>query len=85
MKNMKQKLCISALSVLLLILLASPVYAYIDPSTTTYIIQSVAAIFIAAGAALGIFWKKIKLHFKKKKMADLERKLAKEGEKRENR
>lgn len=40
--------------------------AYVDPATTSYIIQIVAGIVIAAGTAVGIFWNKIKRKFKKK-------------------
>lgn len=39
--------------------------AYIDPSTVTYIIQGVAGIFIAVGAALTIFRHKIKAAWRK--------------------
>ena len=35
------------------------VYAYIDIATTAYIIQIAAGVFIAAGAAIAVFWKKI--------------------------
>ena len=31
--------------------------AYIDPSVITYVIQAVAGIFIAVGAAAGIYWR----------------------------
>lgn len=34
--------------------------AYIDPSVVTYIIQAVAGIAIAIGAAIGIYWRKAK-------------------------
>lgn len=40
--------------------------AYIDPATTSYIIQIVAGIVIACGTVIGIFWNKIKRKFKKK-------------------
>ena len=43
------------------------VAAYLDPSAMTYIIQAVAGVVIAGGAALVIYWKKIKLFFKKRK------------------
>jgi uncharacterized protein YoxC len=33
---------------------------YIDPSVTTYIIQAVAAIVIAGGAVISVFWRKAK-------------------------
>jgi len=41
--------------------------AYLDPSVMTYAIQVVAGVVIAGGAALAIYWKKIKLFFKKRK------------------
>lgn len=41
--------------------------AYIDPATTSYIIQIVAGVFIALGATVAIFWRKISFWFKKKK------------------
>ena len=34
--------------------------AYIDPSVMTYIIQAVAGIIVAVGAAVGIYWRKAK-------------------------
>ena len=34
--------------------------AYIDPSVMTYIIQAVAGIVIAVGAAVGIYWRRAK-------------------------
>lgn len=40
-------------------------HAYIDPSATTYIIQAVAAVVIALGAALTVFRHKIAGLFKK--------------------
>ena len=39
---------------------------YIDPATTSYIIQIGAGVLIAAGTFFGIFWSKIKRAFKKK-------------------
>ncbi len=44
-----------------------PVYAYIDPSAVTYIIQGVAGVLIALGAGLTIFRHKIFQLFKGKK------------------
>lgn len=58
-----------------------PAYAYIDPATTTYLIQIVAGVFIAAGATVGIFWKRIKRYFRSKKLEHLEKKLTKDAEK----
>lgn len=34
--------------------------AYIDPSVMTYIIQAVAAIVVAVGAFVGIYWRRAK-------------------------
>lgn len=34
--------------------------AYIDPSVVTYVIQAVAGVVIAVGAAIGIYWRKAK-------------------------
>lgn len=47
-----------------------PVHAYIDPSAVTYIIQGVAGVLIALGAAFTIFRHKIFKFFKGKKQAD---------------
>ena len=55
-------------------------YAYIDPATTSYLIQIVAGVVIAAGATVGIFWKKIKLSFRRKRMEHLEQSLKKKAE-----
>lgn len=34
--------------------------AYIDPSVITYVVQAVAGVVIAVGAAVGIYWRKAK-------------------------
>ena len=44
-----------------------PAQAYIDPSAVTYIIQAVAGVLIALGAAFTIFRHKIFAFFKKNK------------------
>ena len=36
---------------------------YIDPATTSYIIQIVIGVVIALGTVMGIFWSKIKRLF----------------------
>ena len=51
-------------------------YAYIDPSTTTYIVQILAGVVVVGGMAFGIFWHKIKRLFKKNKADEA---IAKEG------
>lgn len=46
-------------------LLSNHAHAYIDPSTVTYIIQGVAGVLIAIGAAATIFRHKIKAAWRK--------------------
>lgn len=41
--------------------------AYLDPSTMTYLIQIIAGVLIAAGAAAGVVWHKLKRAVKKNK------------------
>ena len=50
----------SAFVVCMMVMMAVPVNAYIDPSVLTYVIQAVAGIVIAVGAAVGIYWRKAK-------------------------
>lgn len=50
-------------------------HAYIDPSATTYIIQAVAAVVIALGAALTVFRHKIASLFKKNKGEEEKREI----------
>lgn len=49
-----------------LFLLTMPGVAYIDPSAVTYVIQAVAGVVIALGAAFTIFRHKIFAFFKGK-------------------
>ena len=35
-------------------------FAYIDPSVMTYSIQIIAGVVVAAGAVIGIYWRKAK-------------------------
>ena len=41
--------------------------AYIDPSVMTYLIQAVAGVAIAVGAAVGIYFRKAKKKVKRSK------------------
>ena len=67
---MRKKLFATLYVVLCMTLLFTlNVSAYIDPSVVSYIIQAVAGVVIASGAVVGIYWKKIRLFFKKKKEA----------------
>ncbi len=47
------------------ILMGNHAHAYIDPSAVTYVIQAVAAVFIALGALITVFRHKIIAFFKK--------------------
>ncbi len=49
------------------VMLSIHAHAYIDPSAVTYIIQAVAAAFIAIGALVTVFRHKIVAFFKKGK------------------
>lgn len=53
-------------------LFSMPVHAYIDPSAVTYIIQAVAGVLIALGAAFTIFRHKIFAFFRGKKKEELQ-------------
>ena len=44
--------------------------AYIDPATTSYVIQIVVGVVIACGTAAGIIFNKMRRKFKKKDNAD---------------
>ena len=43
----------------------SDVNLYIDPATTSYVVQIITGIVIAVGTFAGIFWSKIRRKFKK--------------------
>lgn len=47
------------------VILSMNVHAYIDPSAVTYVIQAVAAVFIAIGAVFTVFRHKIFAFFRK--------------------
>jgi len=46
--------------------LTKPAAAYIDPATTSYLIQIVVGVVIAVGTFIGVYRNKIKRFFKKK-------------------
>lgn len=43
-----------------MLMFGNTLMAYIDPSVLTYLIQAGAAVVIAVGAAVGIYWRKAK-------------------------
>ena len=65
-----KKIIIAADIICASVILTQTCYAYIDPATTSYVIQIAAGVVIALGTALGIYWNKIKRAFKKKDEAE---------------
>ncbi len=57
------------------VVLSIHAHAYIDPSAVTYIIQAVAAAFIAVGALITVFRHKILAFFKKGKKGTEKREI----------
>lgn len=51
-------------------------FAYLDPSSMTYVIQIIAGVAIAASAGIGFYWKRIRRYFRRKKQERLERNTA---------
>ncbi len=51
---------VSYLTLCFLFLFSTSASAYIDPSTTTFVIQAVAGVAIAVGAAVVVYWRKAK-------------------------
>lgn len=61
MMNRKWKIySVMYFALVLFIFLPGQASAYIDPSTTTYIIQAVAGIAVAVGAFFLMYWRKAK-------------------------
>ena len=73
MKRLKKLggLCFAAFAAMLLF--GANGEAYIDPSVMTYIIQAVAGIIIAVGAAVGIYWRRAKKKLKDKVGIDFDK------------
>ena len=44
----------------------SPASAYIDPATTSYVLELIVGAVVVGGAALGYYWRKIKNKVSKK-------------------
>jgi len=74
-----RKILIVVYAVCFALIAAPTAHAYIDPATTSYIIQIVAGIVIALGTIFGIYWKKIRGAFKKKKENTEELPTAEQG------
>ena len=57
---MKKFFKIAMLVIATVLLFPKPVYAYLDPSVVTYVIQVVMGLAIAVGAVFYIYWRKAK-------------------------
>lgn len=64
---MKKTLRFMYFAVCAFFMLSTYAFAYLDPSTMTYLIQVIAGVFIAGGATAGILWHKFKRAIKKPK------------------
>ena len=53
--------------IVIFFLLSNSAYAYIDPGTGTIILQALIGGIVAAGAAISLYWRKLKSFFSKKK------------------
>lgn len=62
MKNsFKLSVClVTYFTICFLFLFSTSALAYIDPSTTTFLIQAVAGVAVAIGAAVAVYWRKAK-------------------------
>jgi len=52
------------LYIIILILFSKEAYAYLDPGSTTFIIQSILAFIVGSFAAVGLYWTKFKFFIK---------------------
>ncbi len=77
MKNIKRLIGLVYFLFFATLLTMRSASAYIDPATTSYIIQIVAGVFIALGATVAIFWRKITFWFKKRKALRAQKKKEK--------
>ena len=81
MKKAFRKLGLIALIAVYLIIFTMPAaHAYIDPSTTTYLIQAIAGIAVALGSVGIIYWRRMKKKLNDKMGIDLDKNKEKEEE-----
>lgn len=64
MTRLQKGLAFTYFSICGMMLFSTYTFAYIDPSALTYLVQIIAGVFIAGGAAIGIFWTKFKRKIK---------------------
>ena len=61
---------VKVLIFLIILLHTNIAYAYLDPGTGSLLLQGLIAALAAAGAAISIYWNKLKSLFSKKKKND---------------
>jgi hypothetical protein len=64
MKTVKKLLGKGYYVFFMMLLFSLTAFAYLDPGTVTYVVSMIAGLFIAGGAALAIFRRKIVLFFR---------------------
>lgn len=74
MRSLKRIICAVYFGFFIMLSSTGYSHAYVDPATTSYLIQIIAGVFIAAGASVAVFWRKISFWFKKRKAARARRK-----------
>lgn len=60
MKKARISLCLALYCMLCLVLVPAQASAYIDPSTTTFIVQAAIGLAVALAAGFSIHWRKAK-------------------------
>ena len=79
MKKLFHRMGIVALLAVYMAVFCMPVaHAYIDPSTTTYLIQAIAGIAVAVGSFVLIYWRRAKKKLNEKMGIDLDKNKEKE-------
>jgi len=74
MKKFFRNIALFALMVAYNLVVFTPAaLAYIDPSTTTYLIQAIAGIAVAVGSFAVIYWRKAKKRINEKMGIDLDK------------
>lgn len=64
---MRKTVATAMMTIGMLILCTMTASAYLEPSTVSYLLQVGAMVVIAGGAAVAIYWKKLKMFFKNRK------------------
>ena len=77
--RLKQALRLILLISCVMVLCSNTAYAYIDPATTSYIIQIVAGLFISLGVLAGTLSTKIRVFFLNLRINLMKRKIAREA------